>query len=126
VKITLQLDDDLYAAYASEAGKRKVSVQALLGERLEKFREATDRALVVTEQDRRKLEALFGKAISGVPKLLEIAERWARVTIGDVHVEATPAQLEELARQAAREGKPVQKVAEERFLKVARNYFSAW
>lgn len=128
MKIEIQLDDDVFAAYQADAHRRKVGVVHLLAEQLERFRDYStlDRVVVVGPDERQELEDLFHQQVRDAAHLVQLAGRLAEVKIGTVRVDFSPAQLEELKRRAEGSGKTVQQVVEEKYAEVARGFFNSW
>lgn len=128
MKLEIQIDDDVYKEYQRQAGRRRTSVAALLAEQVARFKDfnTTDRVFVVTPPVRERLEEIFARQLQGDAALVELVERLASIKLGEVRVEATPQQLEELQRYAEKSGKTFEEVCQERFREVAKGFFHNW
>lgn len=128
MKLEIQIDDDVYKTYQRNAGRRKLSVGALMVEQLARFQDfnTTDRVFVVGPQARARLEEIFSRQLQDDRALVELVERLADIKVGEVRVEATPQQLEELRRLADKSGKTFEDACQERFREVAKGFFHNW
>lgn len=75
----------------------------------ERYQIVDPRALTLTGQERDRLEATTGVGSTRTTTDLLIAvERLAAISIGSIHVDFTPGQLEEIAYRAKKRGRTVE------------------
>jgi hypothetical protein len=103
MKIEIQISDDLYTRYELQARAGSRNVKLELADRLARFIDAAlpDRVLLVRKKERQELEALLGQvSLQSDSDLVERVKRLAALSIGEVKLQFTPAQLTEMKRRA--------------------------
>lgn len=114
MKLTLQIPDELYECYASHLEKAlagKATIEDVLAHQLEKFKDVSpsDRVVVVLPPDRSRLEALLGGGSLVTSRdLAEKVQRLADIQIGEVRVDFSPGELQNIRTYATKNRKPIQ------------------
>jgi hypothetical protein len=132
VRVTLNLPDDLYALYAEEAqarstGGRKVTVEHLLLGRLQLAvtLDPTQRHLLVHAPTLERLEQkLGGGHVRSETQLADRVERLARVRFGDYEIQLTPAQYEEIAFRANKQGRTIDEMLKLTWQHLQQEFFT--
>lgn len=122
MKVTITIPDDVYDSYLGHAekvqgtsGKHVVSTEHLIESQISRFQHVSpaDRVIVVDSQSRERLETILqGGALRDSKDLVKRVELLASLEIGQVRVDFTPAQWEELKNRAIRNNRTVQQIAE--------------
>jgi len=102
MKLEIQIPDELYARYELQARARSISVKREIQERLDHFIDApaTDRVILVRTTARQQLEKILNCSLLDDTDLASRVDRLAHLEIGEVHVDFTPGQLQEMAVRA--------------------------
>jgi hypothetical protein len=101
--IRLRVPDDL----ADDYDKHGLPLEAALLATLLRFRKITptDRAFIVSHEDRGKLEALLGSGhIMTSKDLRERVERLARLRVGDIEIPFSSSEWREIELRASKRG----------------------
>lgn len=121
--LTIQIEDSLWEklkAYESP----KISVEAVAARILETFPyDPRQSYIVLTQEDRKEIEKLMGVPVPVKKELMKRIATHASVTIGNVRLSPTPAQMNKLAARAKANGRSSQEEAEAVFNSIAPNYF---
>jgi hypothetical protein len=127
MKLTLSIPDDLYEEYQGEAMRSRIGVTTLLVDRLLRFKGAKtqDRTVLIETPERVRLETLlgYGSLLSG-PDLVEKVQRLADCHIGEIRVDFSPAEWQEIAQRAMRRGISVQEEVSQTVAHMKGNYFT--
>lgn len=123
----VSLPDRLYQKLSALA-TAKVPVERLIARQLERFGEVppTERMVVLSGQALQDLEHVLGGGPlkSGDDLLARIHQR-AGVTLGDIRLQFSQAQLEEIQTRAAKTGRSAQELLEDLVEQVGRDLFWA-
>ena len=127
MRVKIELPDDLWEHYQKEAGRKRKAPEKLLVEILDRYQACTadERFLVLAPELIKRLEEALERHFTQPHQLVELIEVLARIRIGDIRVEATPAQLRELAHKAERQGKTTEQLVRETYQAIARSFFRA-
>jgi len=104
----IQLDDAVALRYQRAADTARVPLDKFLARQLARFADTpvTERCLVLAGPQIEALDRLLGfGACRDTAMLLSAIATWAGITIGDVRINFTQGQLDEIARRAERQGK---------------------
>lgn len=121
MKSTIQITDDLYDHFLSQAEEmqragQSVTAEEVMADRLSRFKEVlpTDRIVVIDPKNRARLEALFGGgSLQDAPDLVSRVEKLADVRIGEIRIDFTNAEVRRLHNWAKRAGRPVEALIKE-------------
>lgn len=122
----ISLDDQLVQAYSAHATAARIPVAKLLERQLARFADTpiTQRLLVVTGADLQALEqTLGGGALATGADLLARVHRWAGITIGDIRLQFSPAQLAEIAHRAEKQGRSPETIVREIVSQMEHEFF---
>lgn len=103
--ISIAIPDSTYLAYEHRTGSPNDARKAIakLAEKFQDFGEA-DRAVVLPDEVRRRLEVLYGTTIDDPHRFVEWLERALGMEVGGVMVSISAAQRKRLESDAARIG----------------------
>lgn len=126
----VKIPDDLYLRYeaAAKTATPRVTAEALLVQQLTRFADypASRRTVVATGDLLEKIETLLGGGQIQTPEqLLTKIRAWAGISIGNIRLSFTPAQLEEIAHRAAKQEKTPREIAEAIVVQLADQFFNA-
>lgn len=119
MRVTLQIPDELYDAYAAHLQpplNGHASPEDLMISQLERFKTVSpqDRAVIVANRDRIRLEEILsGGTLRDSADLVKKVEGLARLEIGEVKVTFTPGELNNIKVFAAKNRIPVQRAVEQ-------------
>ncbi len=102
--------------YQTAADKAKVPLATFLQRQLVKFADIPlgQRALILTVDALQQVDTLLGVgSTKDAPALLAAIRAFAGISIGGVAVDFSPAQLDEIAHRAEKQGKTPQAVVED-------------
>ncbi len=127
MKITLSLDDDLYADYLRESQSRKVPLNTILSERLALAQplDPRNRPIVIGDPGIvQHLEQILG---GGTTKdqydFSAKVTRLARIGFGDHTFKITPGQFEELKFRATKTGRSVEQLIADLYQRMSQDLF---
>lgn len=108
MRITLDLDDELYEALRAQVGAKKSDpptkvnalVKALVAEFHKLHKDKSNRYFVVEGALRQALEKVFGTTVSTADELVRRVQNLSRVGIGEVTRPLTDGESIQLAEQA--------------------------
>lgn len=132
MRVFITIEDSTYDQFIHRAeelqarGTLPVKVEDLMSETLAKFAHINpgDRPLVIGPAVRAKLEdALSGGSLLSDTDLLAKVSRLARIDFGNIHLDFTPGQLEELKHFADRQGKSVEEICRSTIRKMEEQFF---
>jgi len=127
MKIPLEISDDLYSQFSKLAESDSLErVTDLMKTYLEYFVKIDPRKpyLVVSPEDRGKLEdILSGIDLKSSADLVMRVDQLARMEIGGVRVQFTPAQIAEIKSKAERNGDTLQSYTEKLVNQMAGFFF---
>lgn len=106
----VKIDDDVVAQYQSHPDTAKLPIEQVLTKRLAWLASVplTARVIILSADDLGAIEALLGGGqIQRAADLVARVQAYSQVKLGTVVVPLTPAEKEELAYRAAKQGKPV-------------------
>lgn len=130
--VRLQIPDDVFETYEKmatathEASGRTVQATDLMVAQLDRFRgiPATDRVVVIDSRTRAALEAiLHGGSLRDSADLLAKVQRLGAIKIGEVRLDFSPGQLEELKHIANRNRRQVKDVVLETVRRIENQFF---
>ena len=124
----IQLPDDVALRYQQAAERARVPLATYLARHLQRFAEVPSgaRALVLTGDALERVDALLGLGSTASPQaFIQAVEGWAGITIGGVRVDFSPAQLEEIAHRAEKQGKTPQEIVEGIVADLSKDFFYA-
>ncbi len=122
----VSLSDATIAKYQEAATRAKVPLESLLERQLARFGDTpvTHRLLVVQGPQLEALEKTFrGGYLKSADDLVARVHAWAGVTIGHIRLDFSPAQLEEIAVRATKQGKTPQAIVEDIVAQMAYQFF---
>lgn len=105
MKITIP--DDLAETYQVMADEAHLPLETVISRQLLRyaFYPPSDRVIILDGAIREQIEQILGPGLLlNAQDLLDKVRRWAGITIGDVRLDFTPGQLEEIAARAERLG----------------------
>ena len=114
MELTLQIPDNVYAAYKKHSNEQH-KPETLIVENIIHFASTKDgkRWLLVPPVQREMVEKLLGKGhITSPHQLVDRIEQRMRVSLGDITLKLTDAQLQKIKRMAVRQKKDPQKFLE--------------
>lgn len=127
MKVQVQVTDEVHEAYAAEAGRRKVAPATLMAMVLSRYEHTItdDRYLLLRPEVVRELEQVTGRHLTSPGQLLDAVKGAASINIGNIRVEATQGQLNELARRAELLGRKPEELVEETYRQIAKFFWDA-
>jgi hypothetical protein len=127
MKITLSLDDDFAEAYTKEAQSRRLSVAAVIAQRLLTALplDPRKRGIVIGDaQILQELESILGGgSLTSERDLVEKVRRLARIKFGDHTFSITPGQFEELKFRATKTGRSVEQLIADLYTRMSQDLF---
>lgn len=126
--VLVQLDDRLIARYHAHAEAAHIPLEKLLARQLARFADTpiTQRVLALTGEPLEQIDQLLGLGATATPEALLAAIRaFAGITIGDIRLAFSPAQLDEISHRAAKQGRTPQAVVEDIVAQLESNFFYA-
>lgn len=126
----VKIPDELYLRY-EEAAKRatpRITTEELLTRQLLRFVDypASRRTVVATGDALERMEKLLGGGQIQTPEqLLSKIRAWAGISLGNIRLSFTQAQLEEIAHRAEKQGKTPKEVAQAIVEQIADQFFNA-
>ncbi len=122
----IQIDDAVVKKYLPEADRAKIPVEKLLARVLTKFADipVNQRVVGLTGEHLEEVERLLGLgSTQNATTLMAAIRAWAGITLGDIRLDFSPAQLEELALRAEKQGKPTKDLVEDLVQQICRDLF---
>jgi hypothetical protein len=127
MKITLSLDDDLYADYLRESQSRKIPLNTILNERLllAEPLDPRNRPIVISDTGivQHLEQVIGGGSIKDQYDLSAKVTRLARIGFGDHTFKITPGQFEELKFRATKTGRTVEQLIADLYTRMAQDLF---
>lgn len=121
MKIQLQVSEETWEAYSSHADRihgltgQTVSPESLMADQLGRFAHVipSDRIVVLEPTTRQRLEEILqGGGLVNAHDLLSKVQRLADLQIGEIRIDFTPGQWEELKNLARRNSRQLVEVVE--------------
>lgn len=122
----VQLDDAVCARYQAHAEAARIPLQKLLERQLARFASTpiTQQVLALSGEQLQAIDQLLGIGSTTSPDALLTAIRaYAGITIGDVRLDFSPAQLDEIALRAHKQGKAPEDIVRDIVNQMAHNFF---
>jgi len=122
----VSIDDKLCAKYAAHAKASHIPVEKLLERQLARFADTpiTQRVLALTGDDLQQVDQLLGVGATTTPEAFLTAVRsWAGITIGDIRLQFSPAQLAEIQHRADKQGKTPEDVVRDIVGQISEAFF---
>lgn len=122
----ISLSDDLVSQYLVHARASRLPIATLLERQLARFVDApiTQRLVVVTGEPLQALEStLGGGVIKDAADLLTKVHRWAGISIGDIRLQFSPAQLAEIQHRATKQGKTPESICADIVAQLESQFF---
>lgn len=122
----ISLDDAIVAKYLAHAQATRLPIAKLLERQLDRFSDTpiTQRLVVLTGDHLQQIEtALGGGSLTDSADLLRRVHRWAGITIGDIRLDFSPAQLMEIQVRAAKQGKTPEAIAQDIVAQLQEQFF---
>lgn len=122
MKVTLTLDDTLYAKLKKQAKiHTDEGTREEIKARLQRFADipSKDRTIVLAGDDRRELEAIFGVSFDNPKDLIRRAHLMSTATIEGVEMHFTDDELFRIKTQASFFGKTAKEYLEEQVLEIS-------
>lgn len=124
----VQIPDALYLKLkkAADAADRATTPEQLIARQLQRFGDfpVTVRTVLVAGDDLEALETtLGGGQVKDGADLLKKVHQWAGITIGNIRVDFSPAQLDEIAHRAEKQGKDPQTIVDDIVRQIAEQFF---
>lgn len=122
----IQLDDAVALKYQTAASHAHLPLATFLTRQLARFADTpvTQRSLVLTGDLLEQVDRTLGLGSTADPEALLAAIRsWAGITIGDIRIDFTQGQLDEIARRAEKQGKSPTAIVEDIVQQMAWNFF---
>lgn len=112
----ITLPDAIAFKYQTAAAQARVSLEKYLERALARAADIPlgQRVIVLSGDSLAEVDQLLGIGSTASPEALLAAIRaWAGITIGDIRLTFSPAQLEEVAYRAARQGKTPEAIVQD-------------
>lgn len=112
----ISLDDTLYEKLSAYADAVKLPPDKFIARQLARFVDypVSQRLVVLTKEPLHELETLLGGPQLRTPEqVVERVKAYSSVYLGEIRLPLTPAQLEEIAYRAEKQGKTPQAVMED-------------
>jgi len=122
----LQIDDATALRYQTAAAKAGVPLQRFLERHLAKLVDVPtgQRILILSGDTLEQVDQLLGLGSTASPAaFLQAVEGWAGITIGDIRLAFTPAQLGEIAHRAEKQGKTPEAIVADIVEQLNQNFF---
>jgi len=122
----ISIPDDLYAKYQDAAKQARKPTGALLIQQLDRFVDAppTRRAIILSGESLEEIDRLLGAGSTlSAEALIQAVKRWAGISIGDIRLHFSPAQLQEIAIRAKKQGKSPEAVCQDIVDQLAHEFF---
>jgi hypothetical protein len=113
MQIKLTLPDELFEVYAEEGVARKMSLEPLLLERLEKGipLDPRERPMILSGRTREQIEQFLGGGhLKGEVDLLQKVKRLANIRFGEHELRLTAGQMEEMTWMANKQSRSIDQV----------------
>lgn len=104
----IQIPDEIALQYQTAADRARVPLAKLLERQLARFASVPvgERVLVLCAEPLEQIDRELGiGATRDTTALLSAIRSWAGITIGDIRLQFSPAQLAEIAHRAEKQGK---------------------
>ena len=122
----IQIPDEVALRYQEAADRARVPVTKILERQLLRFADipAGSRAVTLHGDALQEVDQLLGIGSTlTAGTLLGAIKAWAGITIGDVRLQFSPAQLAEIAHRADKQGKTPTAVVADIVEQMNRNFF---
>lgn len=122
----IQLPDPIALKYQQAAATARVPLEKYLERQLTKFAEVPSgqRVLVLTGDAVEEIDRLLGVgSTTSALALLAAIRAWAGITLGSIRLDFSPAQLDEIALRAEKQGKPPEEIVRDLVEQIARDLF---
>lgn len=122
VRTSIELNEQLYDAYAAQGMSRALDPEQVMLERLVRCVEQADQGLYFNDSQKKRLCNVIGRSVSDAEGALQNLEHVSKIQIGDIAVELEPRLMKRLASRAGAYRKPLAQLVKEEVLKALKEY----